>query len=518
MSKTIVEDDESIDLAWLIDNKKLKVTYRTIKWSAIQIALLYLMPWIGESYFGTSVVILIVLYTALYNAWIVYVRKSIRLKMIWLPYALYELMALLFYIFSDNSSLRLYTLLPFFGFFVYLIIRITKRLSHKSMIRKMSLGVACIITLLVMINIGARWHSRNQGAIESEKYELMQRRAFLIDKLLTTPQGVLNAMPSGIGEQFQGEYALYSCSMFQSALVNMSYAYPELRKENIHLADSLIKIVLSSELRRYDRLRWDEDPLESLDGNKSHMSYISHLAWMICGYKKIGGGDDYNELLDRLCATLARRMENAPALNLLTYPGESIYIPDMLVAIVALKQYADLNGGKYQDLVDKWLQHASTDWIDDDTGLLVSFLSNEGDQHSDLPVKGSYSALNCYYLSIVDEKIARQQYELLKKLFWKDGALDGLKEYYDRSCYLGIDIDAGPILMELSPSGTAFMVGCATYFNDDDTRKKVLLTAEKVGWSVMWNGKRHYLLANFALVGESIMLAMRTHWTMLFQT
>ena len=63
--------------------------------------------------------------------------------------------------------------------------------------------------------------------------------------------------------------------------------------------------------------------------------------------------------------------------------------------------------------------------------------------------------------------------------------------------------------MELSPSGTAFMVGCATYFNDDDTRKKVLLTAEKVGWSVMWNGKRHYLLANFALVGESIMLPMR---------
>lgn len=39
---------------------------------------------------------------------------------------------------------------------------------------------------------------------------------------------------------------------------------------------------------------------------------------------------------------------------------------------------------------------------------------------------------------------------------------------------------------------------------------KQKLPGEIAGSSVTWKGKRHYLLANVALVGEAIMLAMRT--------
>ena len=77
---------------------------------------------------------------------------------------------------------------------------------------------------------------------------------------------------------------------------------------------------------------------------------------------------------------------------------------------------------------------------------------------------------------------------------------------------MGLDIDAGPIIFDLSPSGTAFFVGPATFFSDTDVRKKSLRTAEIAGNTVYWNGSRHYLLANVALVGEAIMLAMRTHY------
>lgn len=58
---------------------------------------------------------------------------------------------------------------------------------------------------------------------------------------------------------------------------------------------------------------------------------------------------------------------------------------------------------------------------------------------------------------------------------------------------------------------TAFMAGEATYFNDDITRTKILRTAEIAGHTIKLGKKRHYLLANIALVGESIMLAMRTN-------
>jgi hypothetical protein len=74
-----------------------------------------------------------------------------------------------------------------------------------------------------------------------------------------------------------------------------------------------------------------------------------------------------------------------------------------------------------------------------------------------------------------------------------------------------MDIDAGPILLKLSPSGTAFMAGVATCYNDDLTRTKILRTAEIAGHTIRLGKKRHYLLANVALVGESIMLAMRTN-------
>ena len=66
---------------------------------------------------------------------------------------------------------------------------------------------------------------------------------------------------------------------------------------------------------------------------------------MICGYKRAGGDNRYDELLVALCATMNRRILRCEAMNLQTYPGELIYMPDMLVAIVSLKQYADLAGG-----------------------------------------------------------------------------------------------------------------------------------------------------------------------------
>ena len=370
-------------------------------------------------------------------------------------------------------------------------------------------SVALLVSLKV---ISICWMCKCHGDFESEKRDILERRNYLVGKLVTTPQDVLNEMPSSIGTQFQGEWALYSCSMLSASLVNISKLYPETQAENIKQIEKLINIVKSPEIRRYDTMRWGEDPLTSLDGDCSHVSYLSHLAWMICGYKEIGGGGKYDALLANLCETMNRRLVASEGFNLPTYPGEAIYVPDMLVAIVALDKYADMNNGKYRSTVQKWVEKAQTNWIDKETGLLVSFLDEYGCQFKGAPVKGSYSALNSYYLSLIDESFAKSQYEQLKSLFWKDGIIPGLKEYWDRTCYIGLDIDAGPILLELSPSGTAFFAGSATFFDDTSTRNKVLRTAETAGQTIKLGKKRHYLLANIALVGESIMLAMRTNY------
>ena len=383
----------------------------------------------------------------------------------------------------------------------------------KSIFSNMGCFVYICILFVIFIIIKVVWVCHFDSDIESfdkEKTDILQRRNYLIKKIVTDPQTLINEMPTAIGEQFQGEWALYSCSMLAKSLSNISLLYPETKEASIIQIDSLVSIVLSPEIRWYDTLRWGEDPLENLDGDNSHISYLSHLAWMIGNYKKIGGDDKYDELYHSLCKTMSRRIKASDILNCPTYPGEYIYVPDMLVAIVALSEYSKYYNGKYSSIVNQWIHKAQTEWLDKNTGLLVSCLSELTGIIEDMDVKGAYSALNCYYLALIDDKFAKSQYELLKKYFIKESPIFGFKEYHNYSPILGFDIDAGPILFGLSPSGTAFAVGSATYFGDSVTRKKILKTAEIAGSTCVWNEDRHYLLANVALVGEAIMLAMRT--------
>ena len=417
--------------------KMIVTTWRICKWFFLQIFLMYLMPYLWNNHYNRETICLILLYTVSYAIYWEALPKDKRWHWLPLPYFVYIVIMILLYGLIKTWDVSVFhsLLLPIYGAVCVFFVKFCRKQFGK-IHKKYRFGKIITYTTVFLFFVALK----------------------------------LNKMPASIGTQFQGEWALYSCSMLSASLVNISQLYPETKEENIQYIDSLINIVMSSELRYYDTMRWDEDPLESLDGDESHVSYLSHLAWMICGYKQIGGDSRYDKLLSSLCGTMNRRLLNCSALNLPTYPGESIYIPDMLVAIVALNQYADMNNGKYRSTVKKWIKRAQK------------------------------------------ETFAKRQYETLKSLFWKDGAISGLKEYYDRTCYLGLDIDAGPILFELSPSGTAFMTGSATYFNDNGTRNDILTTAEIAGHTVRLNNKRHYLLANVALVGEAIMLAMRTHF------
>ena len=368
--------------------------------------------------------------------------------------------------------------------------------------------VAALITIKVIWVVSA---TIGHGSFEGERKEIVRRANYLTSMVCTTPQDLLNEMPSGIGAQFQGEWAIYSCSMTSAALANIAILYPQNKELAIKFIGQIIDIAMSEEIREYDKLRWGEDPMDGIYGNLSHISYYSHLAWMISRYKQIGGDGKYDDLYHSLCKAMNRRIRQSKSLNLPTYPGEYIYIPDMLVAIVALANYSSQYDGKYSTTVNMWVERAKKEWIDKETGLVASFLEVYNDSiRIVLPVKGSYSALNCYYLSLVDPEFAKEQYDCLMKNYKQGFPFAGIKEYHDRTCLFGMDIDAGPIIFNLSPSGTAFAIGCATSLDDMEFRNKLLKTAELGGSTVTWFGKSHYLLANLALVGEAIVLAMRT--------
>lgn len=373
--------------------------------------------------------------------------------------------------------------------------------------------IIILLTIAAALAIKMLWvtiASRNIGSFESEKSDLLRRRNYLLEEIVTSPKKLIDRMPAAVGSQFQGEWAIYSCSMLSASLVNMAHLYPETREDAIIHIDALIKIVMSRELRAYDRNRWGEDPLESLEGEEGHVSYLSHLAWMIAGYKQIGGDSRYDQLYHSLCATMNRRLLASPGLNLQTYPSEYVYIPDVLVAIVALKLYSRQYGEKYYSTIQQWLDNMKANHLSDSSGLIASMVIPDFDGPNCVTVKGSYTALSCYYLTFVDEDFAREQYEKFKALFLKKRPIAGFKEYSYKSPVWAMDIDAGPIIFGLSPSGTAFGIGPVTYFGDTAIRKQFLRTAEMAGTTVTCRDKSHYLLADIALVGEAITLAMRT--------
>ena len=377
--------------------------------------------------------------------------------------------------------------------------------------KKTMVFLSIIILLVAAKGIWVKCATSGHGSFDGEKKEIIRRANYLTAKVATSPQQLLNEMPSGIGTQFQGEWALYTCSMTSAALANIAILYPQNKELSIKFIGQIIDIAMSEEIREYDRLRWKEDPMDGIYGSLSHISYYSHLAWMISKYKQIGGDSKYDDLYHSLCDAMNRRIRQSKSLNLPTYPGEYIYIPDMLVAIVALANYSSQYNGKYSSTVNLWMERAKREWIDNETGLVASFLEEDKDSiQIVLPVKGSYSALNCYYLSLVDPEFAKEQYDCLMKNYKQGFPFAGIKEYHDRTCLFGMDIDAGPIIFNLSPSGTAFAIGCATSLDDMEFRNKLLKTAEIGGSTVTWFGKSHYLLANLALVGEAIVLAMRT--------
>ena len=365
-----------------------------------------------------------------------------------------------------------------------------------------------ILTLILAKVIWVIYETSRQGSLVKEQTEIVRRANYLISKVATSPKQLMDAMPRQIPSQFQGEWAIYSCSMTCKALANIAALYPQTNyKEQI---SKIINIAMANEIRGYDAERWDEDPFIGLDGNVSHLSYYSHLAWMIGEYKLLYNDNQFDTLYHSLCRAMYRRISDSPILNIPTYPFEQIYIPDMLVAIVALNIYSKIYHGRYQDLVQKWINTAKREWMDQETGLLASLMSTGGTISP--MIKGSYSALNCYYLSLIDTYFAKQQFQILKKYFKQTlPFIAGIKEYHTKKCLFGLDIDAGPIVFGLSPSGTGFAIGTATMCNDSKFRKQLLRTAEIAGCTVSYNGKSHYLLANVVLVGEAIILAMRTN-------
>lgn len=345
-------------------------------------------------------------------------------------------------------------------------------------------------------------------ASKEERGELIRRAAWLCKEVIVEdPEELIAKMPEVIGRHYQGEWAIYACSMTACALCNLIRLYPELKDDYLEKVVKLIELTNTPVIRHYDTMSWKEDAIKTLDGEKSHMTYISILAWMIGNYRLAGGDDRYDALHKKLCDALNRRMLASPDLNLPSFPNGIIFFPDMMFAGLALNDYDSICGETYRSTVAKWLYILRTKYIDHKTGLLISQIyCNIAGRTS-----GAYSGLNTTGLALLDTRFGEDQLQKLKdNLIISFGKYSAVREYQDSNPKFSFDINAGPVIYGISPSGTAFAIGAATYLGDWELRQRLLNTAFLAGGNVRDKKNQHYRLSEIMLTGEAITLAMRT--------
>lgn len=362
------------------------------------------------------------------------------------------------------------------------------------------------ILLLLIIKIPWTYYSYESGSQILEgnnRADVIARTAFLVERVVNQSAGTED-MPSTIGSQFQGEWALVTYSMLAAALTNSSVRWPETKTTSIAVVKDLIELTLQESTRRFDTLRWGEDPLDSLAGENGHIGYLGHLNFILSAYKALKGAG-YDKLFSTISESLARRLRNAGGKCLATYPYENRYSADNAVVVASLANYSKLHQGKLKEIVTTWVQHAKVHASEQTTGLMP--FRYDSDCHPLDHGRGSGTGWNSFYLGYIDVDFAKEQYRLLKKEFRQHWIIGGVREYRRGVWGIG-DVDSGPVIFGLSPSGTGFTVGGATFHKDADFLSELMFTAELVGTTAEWGGRRSYLLA--PLVGEAIMLAMKT--------
>ena len=322
-------------------------------------------------------------------------------------------------------------------------------------------------------------------------------------------------MPSFLGDQFKGEWLAVTYSMTAMALANLSFLYPDMVDEARATIDQLARAMLEKDVRSFDAELWGEDPIDSLGGANGHIGYLGHLELVLLAQLYVGGNQEHVDLTRSVAIALHRRMLESPSLHAETYPGQT-FVADNAVVVACLALAQPLFPDDTLDISKAWTERARRNFLDPATGLMVFRLTREGEVLEQS--RGSGVAWGIFYLSYADRAFAEQQYRKLHDTMASTALLSlvhGIREYPPGVEGTG-DVDSGPVVLGLSPSGTGFALAGATIARDDEFKLELLRTAELVGTSLHTDEGTRYLLA--PLVGDAILLAMRTttSWTTRF--
>lgn len=303
-----------------------------------------------------------------------------------------------------------------------------------------------------------------------------------------------------------GEWAFATWQMAALGYAQIGLEHPETRARNLARADECLDRALSKPIRAFDTLLWDEDPLESLDGDHDHAAYLGYVDLSLSYARLLDWNDAHAEINDRITAALVRRLEHSTTLMLQTYPGD-VYPPDNTAVAGAIALYDRATGADHSALLHRWAERVRKNYTDPKTGLLYQHLRVDG--RPDAPGRGSGTALGVYFLSFLDDPISAELDRALTREL--DGDVLGfgaVREYAAGSAAGHGDVDSGPLVLGFSPVATGFSLAGARLTGDRARFARYEATAVTVGIPVSADGGERFVFGG--PVGDAILFAMRT--------
>lgn len=231
------------------------------------------------------------------------------------------------------------------------------------------------------------------------------------------------------------------------------------------------------------------------------------IALMLAARRLLEEKPEYKAPLTERVNLIADGLRRSPNLFLESYPNEC-WMFDHCVALVAIRAADHLDGTDHSALIDDWITMAKRQLVHPESGLLASSFTAKG-RILDGP-EGSTLWMVAHCLQVLDEKLARDQYDRARKELGETLLGFGYAHEWPRSWHGPADVDSGPIIPVLNisagSSGMAF-IG-ATAFADDEFLTALNTTLDFAAFPERKVGTLKYCASN--QVGDAALLYSAT--------
>ena len=308
------------------------------------------------------------------------------------------------------------------------------------------------------------------------------------------------------------EWILFSLSFTVYALTNITMKDTSFRHSAITIIDKAIQKATSDTIYQY--YSEQRNPLYPNIDTTGSILYLGHLNMMLACYRLLSPECRYDELHDKLSASLYQRYSKSKYHSLPSY-SSNIWIADNTVGLASLYLHSQITGSKYKSACTEWVKYAKQHFIDSKTGLLCSKIDEESGKMIEAS-RGSMIGWCIFFIFRFDSEFAQKQFELFKSEHSKN--LGIIRLFKERSGDFTTDkygdIDSGPLFMGYSIPANAFAFGDAVALDDKVNAQRLKRLINLGSKSIKSDDEIHYKVRYIDLpispLSEALLLYFET--------